>query len=70
MNLTTKQTVTISNEDWLISIIVPSSSEYTQRGEFIVVAEDAYGHIDMSIATKEQIAETWSIDPRNLDDIL
>lgn len=60
----------VEDDTAAITIIKPSSGEFTQFGKYIVLYENAFGGLNLSTLTIEQIAAKYEIDIRDLEDVI
>jgi hypothetical protein len=67
MKASKTEVVAFNEDDWKITLIKPSSSEYS--GKYIVVFEDAYGSVSKDIQTAGEICAQYGINCREFEDI-
>ena len=60
---------TIEDGEAVITIIRPLSGEYLQNGAYLVIYEDAHGTVSISTYTKKDIASTYGISSKDLEDV-
>ena len=60
---------TVEHGEAVITIIRPLSGEYLQNDSYLVLYEDAHGTYEIDALTKKQIASTYKIDEKDLEDV-
>ena len=60
---------TIEDGEAVITIIRPLSGEYLSGKQYLVLYEDAHGTISIGASTKKDIASTYGIDEKDLEDV-
>ena len=53
-----------------ITLIKPKCYDLSNNGEYIVIYEDAYGSVDLRMLKLDEIASDYSIDLRDLEDVV
>jgi hypothetical protein len=52
-----------------ITILKPLSGELTHNGQYLVIYEDAHGITELLLMKLSEIAYTYGIDQRDLEDV-
>ena len=61
---------TIMDGEAAITVLKPFSGEFSDKSQYLVVYEDAYGDTNTKEYTLEQIAMYYMVDMRELEDNL
>ena len=61
---------TVENGEATITLIKPKCYDLSNNGEYIVIYEDAYGSVDLRMLKLDEIASDYSIDVRDLEDVV
>lgn len=64
-----KVKIFVLNEEQIVTIVRPSSDEFKQHNKYFCIYEDAYGWMEYSTLTGEQIKEQWDISKHQLPNI-
>ena len=56
-------------EDFILNIIKPSSSEFTQHGQYLVVYEDAYADTRLEILKQDEIMAKYDVPARDFEEL-
>ena len=61
---------TVEDGEAAITIIRPKSGELTHNGMYLVIYEDAHGNVTLDTLRLNDIASFYSIDLRDLEDVV
>ena len=65
---TIRKAITVSEEDWAITLLKPFSGEY--RDQLFVINEDAYGEARMTIERIDDLRIKLNLSNEEFDEIL
>jgi hypothetical protein len=61
---------TVEDGEAAITILKPKSGELKDVGQYLVLYEDAHGNVDLHLLKLDEIASTYLLDLRDLEDIV